>query len=174
MPDIESRESRADDTGFLDRLYPAAFPDENLLPLVHALLACEPKPLSLVAGTGGMPAGHVLFTLCGITHTSARAALLGPLAVAPGQQRQGVGSALISDGLNRLERAGVAHVCVLGDPAYYGRHGFKPEPAIAPPYPLPAKWRDAWQSLGLGGATLPPAGTLKVPDVWMQPTLWGP
>jgi len=174
MPDIAIRESCADDVGFLDRLYPAAFPDEKLLPLVHALLAGEPEPLSLLAFTGGKPAGHVLFTLCGITRTPARAALLGPLAVAPDRQRQSIGSALIRDGLERLAQAGVKYVCVLGDPAYYGRHGFEPEPAIAPPYPLPEDWRAAWQSLSLNSAPKPPTETLIVPVVWMQPALWRP
>ena len=52
----------------------------------------------------------------------------------------------------------MTHVYVLGDPAYYGRSGFIPEPAIAPPYALPEEWRDAWQSLSLGDAPQPPTG----------------
>ncbi|MCY0154352.1 hypothetical protein [Hoeflea alexandrii] len=75
---------------------------------------------------------------------------------------------------HRLKRDGVAHVYVLGDPAYYGRSGFSPETGVAPPYPLPEEYREAWQSLGLGSAPLPDHGTLGLPDVWMQPALWAP
>jgi putative acetyltransferase len=174
MHDIEIRQSRPDDLPSIEKLYPAAFPDEDLLPLVRTLLTEEPGILSLIAGAGDATAGHILFTLCAITGSDARAALLAPLAVAPEWQRKGIGSALIREGLSRLKRDGVAHVYVLGDPAYYGRSGFRPETGVAPPYPLPEEYRDAWQSLGLGSAPLPGHGKLKLPDVWMQPALWGP
>jgi putative acetyltransferase len=174
MHDIEIRPSRPEDMASIEKLYPAAFPDEDLLPLVRTLLTEEPGILSLVAEAGGAPVGHILFTLCAVTGSEARAALLAPLAVAPEWQRKGIGSALIREGLSRLKRDGVAHVYVLGDPAYYGRSGFRPETGVAPPYPLPEEYRDAWQSLGLGSAPLPGHGKLKLPDVWMQPALWGP
>jgi len=174
MHDIEIRPSRPEDMASVEKLYPAAFPEEDLLPLVRQLLTEEPGILSLVAEAGDAIAGHILFTLCAITGSDARAALLAPLAVAPEWQRKGIGSALIREGLDRLGQAGVAHVYVLGDPAYYGRSGFKPETGVAPPYPLPEEYRDAWQSLGLASAPLPGHGTLVLPKVWMQPALWGP
>ena len=49
---------------------------------------------------------------------------LAPLAVLPAAQRQGVGSALVREGLARCRAAGYAIVVVLGDPAYYSRFGF--------------------------------------------------
>lgn len=174
MHDVEIRQSRPDDLPSIEKLFPAAFPEEDLLPLVRQLLTEEPCILSLVAEAGGLTVGHILFTLCAITGSDARAALLAPLAVAPEWQRKGIGSALIRNGLNRLEQAGVEYVCVLGDPAFYGRHGFKPEHAIAPPYTLPEEWRGAWQSISLGGTPRSSAGTLIVPEVWVQPALWGP
>lgn len=174
LQDFEIRPSRSDDMASIEKLYPAAFPEEDLLPLVRHLLAEEPAILSLVAEAGGLTAGHILFTLCTNTGNDARAALLAPLAVAPQWQRKGIGSALIREGLSRLKQNGVAHVYVLGDPAYYGRSGFSPETGVAPPYPLPEEYREAWQSLGLGSAPLPDHGTLGLPDVWMQPALWAP
>lgn len=158
----------------IERLYPAAFPEEDLLPLVRQLLTEDPGILSLVAEAGEATVGHILFTLCGISGSDAKAALLAPLAVAPEWQRKGIGSALIREGLSRLKRDGVARAYVLGDPAYYGRSGFSPETGVAPPYPLPEEYREAWQSLGLGSAPLPDHGTLGLPDVWMQPALWAP
>jgi putative acetyltransferase len=160
-------------------LYPAAFPDEDLLPLVHALWQDAAVVRSLVAVSGtalaGPPlTGHVLFTRCAVRGCAAKAALLGPLAVAPAWQRQGVGSALVRCGLTRLRGDGVVRVCVLGDPAYYRRFGFVPEAGITPPVPLPASWREAWQSLPLDAAAPPCHGPLEVPRPWLQPSLWSP
>jgi putative acetyltransferase len=75
-------------------------------------------------------------------------------------------------GLERMRGAGVARALVLGDPAYYGRFGFAPDRAIAPPYELPAAWQDAWQSLALDDDAPPLAGTLTVPPPWRHPALW--
>jgi putative acetyltransferase len=44
--------------------------------------------------------------------------------VSPPLQRQGIGGALIRDGLARLKDRAERLVFVLGDPAYYGRFGF--------------------------------------------------
>jgi putative acetyltransferase len=49
---------------------------------------------------------------------------LAPVAVLPEFQRQGIGSQLIRDGLERCKQAGYDAVVVLGDPAYYFRFGF--------------------------------------------------
>lgn len=174
MHAIDIRQGQPDDMASIEKLYPAAFPEEDLLPLVRQLLAEEPGILSLVAEAGDAMAGHILFTLCAMTGSDARAALLAPLGVAPQWQRKGIGSSLIREGLNRLKRDGVAHVYVLGDPAYYGRNGFRTETGVAPPYPLPEEYRDAWQSLSLGSVPPPDHGTLVLPKVWMQPALWGP
>lgn len=174
MDKIKIRQSLDTDMPALERLYPAAFPDEDLLPLVKQLLMHEPRILSLVAQAGEHLAGHVLFTLCSLSDTDIQAALLAPLAVAPVHQKQGIGTALIREDLQQLGSKGVDQVFVLGDPAYYGRSGFEPETAVSPPYPLPEQWRQAWQSLIIGSAQPPNQGKLLLPEVWMQPALWGP
>lgn len=174
MHDIEIRHSRADDLPAIERLYPQAFPDEDLMPLVRHLLTQEPDILSLVASADDILAGHILFTVCRMTNGDGTAALLAPLAVTPAHQRQGIGAALIREGLKQLKSAGVAQVYVLGDPAYYARSGFKPETGVAPPYPMPDEYRDAWQFLTLGSKPAPDRGQLRLPQVWMQPALWGP
>lgn len=51
---------------------------------------------------------------------------LAPVAVAPGHQGTGVGSALVRAALDEARRSGAAFVVVLGEPAYYGRFGFRP------------------------------------------------
>ncbi len=167
-------ESGIDDASAIESLYPEAFPDEDLLPLVRKLLRQPAIALSLVAIIDQEIAGHAIFTKCGISGSNVGAGLLGPLAVAPACQRRGIGSALVHAGLERLKSADAHLVCVLGDPAYYGRLGFEPERLVAPPYRLPAEWQDAWQSKLLSETNLRPSGKLTVPPVWRQPALWAP
>jgi putative acetyltransferase len=171
---LEIRESGRDDWAAIESLYPEAFPDENLLPLVRDLLNDVVVAKSLVGTIGARIVGHAIFTKCGVVGNSADAALLGPLAVAPAWQRQGIGSAIVRAGLRRLEDADVNRVYVLGDPAYYGRLGFLPESLVEPPFSLPVEWDDAWQSKNLGETTMPCVGKLSVPPQWLQPALWTP
>jgi putative acetyltransferase len=172
--ELEIRESLPDDHAAIGTLYPDAFPDEDLLPLVRNLLTEEPTVLSLVGLVEGAVVGHVIFTACKIVGTADRVALLGPLAVASVWQRRGFGGALVRDGLQRLKSDRVCQVYVLGDPAYYGRFGFQPDNSVTPPYPLPEGWRGAWQSIGLCGAGKPLCGKLSVPRPWRHQALWAP
>lgn len=171
---LEIRESVQDDATAIELLYPEAFPEEDLLPLVRDLLRDSTIAVSLVGTINSRIVGHAIFTNCGVVGRNVKAALLGPLAVAPTWQRQGIGSAIVNAGLQRLKEAAVNLVCVLGDPAYYGRHGFVQESLVEPPFPLPAEWGTAWQSQYLDDTTTPCAGKLSVPSQWLQPALWGP
>jgi len=166
------RESMADDLDTLATIYAGAFPDEDLLPLVKELLRNRSGVLSLVATVGSAVVGHVIFTFCRVAGQRDKVALLGPLAVAPDRQRRGIGTALIRDGLDRLEHAGASRVFVLGDPAYYSRVGFAPETRVSPPYPLPEEWRAGWQSIALQETEL--KGALEVPAPWRRAHLWAP
>jgi len=158
----------------IELLYPEAFPDEDLLPVVRDLLQDSTIAMSLVGTIDSRIAGHIIFTNCGVAGSNVKAALLGPLAVAPMWQRQGIGTAIVHAGLQRLQDAAVHLVCVLGDPAYYGRLGFVKESLVEPPFPLPAEWDGAWQSQYLDDTTMPCAGKLSVPSPWLQPALWAP
>ena len=179
---ITPRISRSDDRVAIEALYRDAFPEEDLVPLIQALLADRNDVLSLITGIGtrdgtgygGDVTGHGAFTHCGIVGAVDRFALLGPVAVASARQGRGIGGTLIRDGLRRLGEAGVQRVFVLGDPAYYGRFGFTAETNVRPPYPLPEEWREAWQSISLNETKPPAPGTLVVPTPWRQPALWGP
>ena len=171
---LEIRESRRDDSAAIESLYPKAFPDENLLPLVRDLLTDAAVAISLLGTINTQIVGHAILTKCGVVGTSINAALLGPLVVAPPWQRQGIGSAIVRAGLRLLEDMDLSWVYVLGDPAYYGRLGFLPESLVEPPFPLPAEWDGAWQSQNLGQTKEPCAGRLSVPPQWNQPTLWTP
>ena len=52
------------------------------------------------------------------------ALLLGPLAVAPGCRRRGIGAALMRRAIRAARLAGHAAVLLVGDAAYYRRFGF--------------------------------------------------
>jgi putative acetyltransferase len=98
---------------------------------VDALRSRAKDTISLVAEQGGEIVGHIMFSpvsLAGGAERRAELKLLGlaPMAVAPSQQREGVGSALVRTGLEQCRRQGVAAVVVLGHPAYYPRFGFVP------------------------------------------------
>ena len=171
---LEIRESVQGDSAAIESLYPEAFPDEDLLPLVRDLLQEAAIAVSLVGTIDLQIVGHAIFTKCGVAGSTVKAALLGPLAVAPAWQRRGIGSAIVRAGLRRLEDAEVELVCVLGDPAYYGRLGFVPETVVKPPFSLPVEWIGAWQSQNLGDTTMRRAGKLSVPPQWLDPALWAP
>lgn len=72
--------------------------------------------------------GHVLFSRL---DAPMRALALAPVAVIPGRQRSGLGSAMIREGLGIAAADGWDAVLVLGDPAYYERFGFRPETVSA-------------------------------------------
>ena len=168
------REGLPTDTVAIERLYSEAFPDEDLLPLVRDLHGELSGVRSFIAHADEAVLGHVVFTTCGVAGQTVKGALLGPLAVAPAQQRRGIGTAIVRAGLHHLEIAGTTQVFVLGDPAYYGRFGFEPDDHVTPPYPLPEAWHGAWQSLGLRNVDPPLHGDLLVPQPWRQPALWAP
>ena len=174
LKSLDIRASVAGDRAALESLYPRAFPDEDLLALLRDLLRDSENVVSLVATDETQLVGHIVFTHCGVAGSGARAALLGPLAVAPDRQRQGVGSRLVRAGLRHLVDADVELVLVLGDPAYYGRLGFGPEALVEPPYELPVEWSGAWQSQYLTSGSGPYVGKLIVPGLWRRPELWAP
>ncbi len=166
------RKSNPSDISALQELYQQAFPDEDLLPLVLALLGEGQKALSLVAVNEKQPVGHVLFTHCCVSTNDNIVALLGPLAVLPEYQRRSIGSALVDQGLQHLKNDTVSKVLVLGVPDYYHRFGFKEETDILPAYPIPDEWQPAWQSLNLNQCDAAVRGTLIVPEPWQKAELW--
>jgi putative acetyltransferase len=172
--ELKIRESVEGDFSGIESLYPQAFPDEDLLPLVRDLLSAPDVAITFVGTVGSQITGHAIFTKCRILENEIKAALLGPLAVAPAWQGQGIGSAMVRAGFSRLKEEGVDVVLVLGDPAYYSRFGFAPETLVEPPFRLPDEWQGAWQSLYMDGKQLSRSGKLSVPPQWQKRALWSP
>ncbi|MDJ0918400.1 MAG: N-acetyltransferase [Woeseiaceae bacterium] len=176
IENLAIRRSTPGDFAGIEAIYPLAFPDEDLLPVVRDLLADPDIALSLVGEMDGALVGHVIFTRCCVDGNTSCASLLAPLAVTPSHHGQGIGSALVRFGLKIMRDGAIDIVLVLGDPAFYGRLGFATESRIQAPYPLPVEWASAWQSQTLGDSLddspTTPAGTLQVPAQWRDPALW--
>lgn len=168
---ITCKDQTPQDWNGLEGLYRLAFPDEDLLPLMRALSA-DQNQLSLCAWRDSRLVGHVAFSDCFVDGFPQKLSLLGPLAVLPDFQKQGVGSALVRCGFKRSGAAGSVRVQVLGDPAYYSRFGFMTDDKVAPPYPLPDDWIGAWQWCGLAPDAGRIKGTLSVSKPWQNQALW--
>lgn len=127
----------------------------RLLDQLRASDAWIPR-LSWVAVDGEEVIGYAVCTRAQVSGTAV--VCLGPIGVQPTLQRSGVGSALMHALLGASDALDVPLVGLLGDPAYYGRFGFRPSAdlAILPPDPA---WGDYFQvralsahSVGLAGA----------------------
>jgi putative acetyltransferase len=100
--------------------------------------------LSLVAVHDDRIIGHVLFPPITIesadaTQKSVPARALAPLGVDPAFQCQGVGAALLNEGLKTCRHLGHGAVIVVGHPGYYPRFGFSTARTfgITAPFPCP-------------------------------------
>ncbi len=98
--------------------------------IIARLRSANSLTLSLVAETGGQIVGHVAFSPVRIGGLAGRWAGLGPVSVLPTRQGEGIGSALIRQGLSRLKADCWEGCVVLGDPSYYSRFGFAVVPGL--------------------------------------------
>jgi putative acetyltransferase len=113
----------------------AAFQDAphsggNEAAIVDALRAAGALAVSLVAEDEGVVVGHVAFSPVTVNGQDIGWYGLGPVAVLSEKRRRGIGEALIKAGLTRIEQRGARGCVVLGDPAYYGRFGFRSDPDL--------------------------------------------
>jgi putative acetyltransferase len=136
VPDLSIRAETPSDRDAIRDLTAAAFGREHEARLVDAVRESENfvPELSLVAEHEGRVVGHVLLSYVGLD--SRRVLELGPLSVAPDQQRKGIGGALAREALRlAADERGEPLVLLLGHPGYYPRFGFRPahELGITPP-----------------------------------------
>ena len=105
--------------------------------IVERLREAGALTLSLVAVEGGEIVGHVDLSPVTIDGRSAGWLGVGPVAVRPDRQRQGIGDRLMREALIWAGAHGAAGCVVLGEPAYYGRFGFRADPRLFYPGPPP-------------------------------------
>jgi putative acetyltransferase len=94
---------------------------------------------AFVATDGERIVGHCAFSPVLIDGAARGWFGLGPVAVSPERQGEGIGDALIEHGLADLRARGAQGCVVLGDPAYYRRFGFEADRALTYPGP-PAEY----------------------------------
>ena len=85
--------------------------------------------ISLVAvDEGDQIVGHVLLTrsILDAPERLADVLVLSPVGVLPSHQKQGVGTALVTRGLELADEQGAPAVFLEGSPSYYPRFGFEP------------------------------------------------
>lgn len=102
----------------------------NEAQIVAALRNAGSLTISLVATEDQRIVGYIAFSAVTVDDRSVGWFGLGPVAVLPNRQRNGVGSALIGAGLAKLREHGARGCVVLGDPGYYARFGFAADPNL--------------------------------------------
>ena len=92
--------------------------------VIMALRRAGALTISLVAEVEGRVVGHIAFSPVTIADGTMGWYGLGPVSVLPALQSAGIGKALITEGLSRLQAMGANGCCLVGHPQYYTRYGF--------------------------------------------------
>jgi len=109
------------------RVHEAAFGTKVEADLVDLLRGQAAPIVSLVAEEDGSVVGHILFSPVTLPdHADLTIMGLAPMAVRPDRQRRGVGSTLVTAGLEACRAFDTHAVVVLGHATYYPRFGFVP------------------------------------------------
>jgi putative acetyltransferase len=98
--------------------------------IIAALRASKALTVSLVAEIDGRVIGHIAFSPATISDGTRNWYGLGPVSVLPEYQRQGIGKALIREGLSRLKSLHARGCCLVGHPEYYKKFGFDNIPGL--------------------------------------------
>ena len=167
------------DLNSIQKVIETAFPSEEkkvISRLVEELSReiTSPSIKSLVAEVDNQIIGYVCYSPIFLKADSGISGyILAPLGVSPEHQKQGVGSKLISRGIEMLTNDGTGVLLVYGDPDYYGRFGFKAEIGglFIPPYPL--EYPFGWTGMMLNEIAVPNipvkfgcVDALTKPDLW--------
>ena len=101
--------------------------------IMDALWRNSAATVALVAEDGGVIVGQAAFSKVTVGGQDVGWHGCGPVAVLPERHKQGIGSALMRTGLERLRALGSKGCVVVGDPAYYKRFGFANTPDMFVP-----------------------------------------
>ncbi len=134
---ITIRDEKPDDViaihGLTQRAFaPMPYADGDEQELIDTLRDVGALSLSLVAEQDGFVVGQVTFSPAVAPDGAEGWFTLGPVSVEPAMQKREIGARLIRAGLDRLRAQGAAGCILLGNPAYYGRFGFRVAAESAP------------------------------------------
>jgi len=123
--------ARAADSAEIEALLDACFGLARRTKTTYRLREGE-RPVAALCHVAREPSGRLIgansFWDLKIGEADAPALLLGPLAVAPDLQGQGVGRALMRHGIAMARNLGHKLVVLVGDEPYYARVGFRQVP----------------------------------------------
>ena len=133
---FQLRPETPDDWWEIEALYDLCFaPGRTALSSYRLREGVEPvAELSLIAHDGDGPIGGAI-RYWPVLVGDVRALLLGPVAVHPTNQGEGLGGLLIHDSLSLARDAGWDRVMLVGDAPYYKRFGFAPLSGVEMPPP---------------------------------------
>lgn len=131
---IQIRPEQTEDIAAIRDLNRRAFGQDHEGRIVDAIRANGGAQLSLVAVDEDRVVGHIMYSALQIGQVEGRA--LGPMAVDPEVQRQGIGTKLVDAGNARVRLDGGPFVVVVGHPEFYPRFGFRP----ARPLGITCEW----------------------------------
>ena len=123
--------------------------------IMDALWRNGAATVALVAEDGGEIVGQAAFSKATVGGQDVGWHGCGPVAVLPERHKQGIGSALMRAGLERLRALGSKGCVVVGDPNYYPRFGFANTPDMFVPDVPP----EVFMALSFGGTM--PKGEVK-------------
>ncbi len=143
--------------------------------LARRLIAQTPaKDLRVfTAWEEGTLLGGIFFTRLSYLGDPRTVFMMAPVAVATGHQGKGIGQRLIAHGLDVLRQEDVDIAVTYGDPAFYGRVGFKPVSEADLPAPQPLNQPQGWIAQSLTEAPLTPlSGPVRCVVAFDDPVLW--
>lgn len=160
MLEIQIRNEQASDSTKISEIITLAFSnvpysDKREAEIVELMRADAALTISLVAQVNNQIVGHIGFSKVTINDEFHDWYGLAPVSVIPEFQKQGIGSKLINEGIERLKALNAKGCVVLGEPDYYGHFGFKANEQLILPN-VPAEYFQA-----LPFDTLITSGTVK-------------
>ena len=170
-----------EDTAAFVELFVSVFADSEGTDegeLIGALVAelVANTPAEDLLGFVALDAGHVVggLLLSRLTFEQPiRALLLSPVAIRTSHQGQGFGQQLIHYALEAVRRSGVQLVVTYGDPAFYGKTGFRRISTDAIEPPLPLSQPEGWLAQSLTTAPLESiTGKCKCVRAFDNPQYW--
>ena len=142
----------------------AAHSGHNEHRIVGALRAAGRLTVSLVAEADGQVVGHAAASPVTVSDgAQGWYGLGGPVSVSPEHHDRGIGigSSLVREVLRFLADRHAAGCVVLGEPAYYGRFGFRPQPGLV----LPGVPPEYFQALAFRSTM--PSGRVSYDEAFM-------
>ncbi len=134
-PDVTIRNETSVDVSAISEVTIAAFKTLAISNhteqfVIEALRAGSALTVSMVAEMDGRVIGHIAFSPVTNSDGTPDWYGLGSVSVSPEYQRQGIGKALIREGLAQLRAMHARGCCLVGHPEYYKKFGFDNVPEL--------------------------------------------